>query len=53
MIPLFFFVVNIGQAGKVFPKATPFLHGQGYAAFSLPSLLLRSRSDLRQVCRLV
>jgi len=44
MIPLFFFVVNIGQAGKVFPKATPFLHGQGYAAFSLPSALLTAAS---------
>lgn len=27
-IPLYFFVVNIGQAGKIFPSGdTPFLHG--------------------------
>lgn len=44
-IPLFFFVVNIGQAGKIFPKeGTPFLEGQGYAAFSLPTALLTAAS---------
>ncbi len=40
-IPLFFLVVNVGQAGKIFPSAsTDFLFGQGYAAFQLPSSLL-------------
>jgi ABC-2 type transport system permease protein len=40
-IPLFFLVVNVGQAGKIFPSAsTEFLLGQGYAAFQLPSSLL-------------
>ncbi|HEX7132632.1 MAG TPA: ABC transporter permease [Iamia sp.] len=44
-IPLFFFVVNVGQAGKIFPKeGTPFLEGQGYAAFSLPTALLTAAS---------
>lgn len=44
-IPLFFFVVNIGQAGKIFPsEGTPFLEGQGYAAFSLPTALLTAAS---------
>jgi len=44
-IPLFFFVVNIGQAGKIFPKeGTPFLEGQAYAAFSLPTALLTAAS---------
>ena len=44
-IPLFFFVVNVGQAGKIFPKeGTPFLEGQGYAAFSLPAALLTAAS---------
>ena len=44
-IPLFFFVVNIGQASKIFPSAdTPFLEGQGYAAFSLPTALLTAAS---------
>ena len=37
-IPLFFLVVNVGQAAKIFPSAsTEFLHGQGYGAFQLPS----------------
>ena len=37
-IPLFFLVVNVGQAAKIFPSgATPFLMGQNYAAFQLPS----------------
>ena len=44
-IPLFFLVVNVGQAGKVFPgSSTPFLHGQGYAGFQLPSSLLLAGS---------
>jgi len=44
-IRLFFFVVNVGQAGKIFPKeGTPFLEGQGYAAFSLPAALLTAAS---------
>ena len=44
-IPLFFLVVNVGQAAKIFPsKGTDFLFGQGYAAFQLPSSLLVSAS---------
>ena len=44
-IPLFFFIVNIGQASKIFPKdGTPFLEGQSYAAFSLPAALLTAAS---------
>jgi ABC-2 type transport system permease protein len=44
-IPLFFLVVNVGQAGKIFPSAsTGFLHGQGYGAFQLPSSLLLAAS---------
>jgi ABC-2 type transport system permease protein len=44
-IPLFFLVVNVGQAGKIFPSAsTSFLRGQGYAAFQLPSSLLLAAS---------
>jgi ABC-2 type transport system permease protein len=44
-IPLFFLVVNVGQAGKIFPSSsTAFLHGQGYAAFQLPSSLLLAAS---------
>src|SRR5579859_4000682 len=39
-IPLFFLVVNIGQVSKTFPSSTPFLHGQGYAAFQLPVSLM-------------
>jgi ABC-2 type transport system permease protein len=40
-IPLFFLVVNVGQAARIFPSgATAFLHGQNYAAFQLPSSLL-------------
>jgi ABC-2 type transport system permease protein len=40
-IPLFFLVVNVGQAGKIFPSdSTAFLDGQSYAAFQLPSSLL-------------
>ncbi len=44
-IPLFFLVVNVGQAARIFPsKATAFLHGQNYAAFQLPSSLLLAAS---------
>jgi len=44
-IPLFFLVVNVGQAGKIFPSGeTSFLKGQGYAAFQLPSALLLAAS---------
>ena len=44
-IPLFFLVVNVGQAGKIFPSATTdFLQGQGYAAFQLPASLLLAAS---------
>ena len=33
-IPLFFLVVNVGQAAKIFPAhSTKFLYGQGYGAF--------------------
>jgi ABC-2 type transport system permease protein len=44
-IPLFFLVVNVGQAAKIFPgKTTAFLHGQGYGAFQLPASLLLAGS---------
>jgi ABC-2 type transport system permease protein len=44
-IPLFFLVVNVGQAGRIFPAAsTTFLNGQSYAAFQLPSSLLLAAS---------
>src|SRR3954471_11210289 len=44
-IPLFFLVVNTGQAAKIFPSAeTGFLHGQGYGAFQLPTTLLLAAS---------
>ena len=43
-IPLFFLVVNVGQAGRIFSSSTPFLHGQSYAAFQLPSSLLLGAS---------
>lgn len=44
-IPLFFLVVNVGQAAKIFPGgSTAFLHGQGYGAFQLPSSLLLAAS---------
>jgi ABC-2 type transport system permease protein len=40
-IPVFFLIVNFGQAGKIFPSdSTEFLHGQTYAAFQLPISLL-------------
>ena len=44
-IPLFFLVVNTGQAGRIFPgSSTGFLNGQGYGAFQLPSSLLLAAS---------
>jgi ABC-2 type transport system permease protein len=44
-IPLFFLVVNVGQAARIFPTgSTPFLAGQSYAAFQLPSALLLAAS---------
>jgi ABC-2 type transport system permease protein len=44
-IPLFFLVVNVGQAARIFPgKTTAFLHGQGYGAFQLPSSMLLAAS---------
>src|ERR671937_3199922 len=44
-IPLFFLVVNVGQAAKIFPgDSTAFLNGQGYGAFQLPSSLLLAAS---------
>ncbi|MGZ8648396.1 MAG: ABC transporter permease, partial [Solirubrobacteraceae bacterium] len=40
-----FLVVNVGQAGKIFPAtSTEFLYGQGYAAFQLPVSLLLAAS---------
>ena len=44
-IPLFFLVVNTGQAAEVFPSDdTGFLEGQGYGAFQLPIALLLAAS---------
>jgi ABC-2 type transport system permease protein len=43
-IPIFFLVVNVGQVAKVFPSGTPFLKGQNYAAFQLPSSILLAAS---------
>ena len=44
-IPLFFLVVNTGQAADIFPsEGTPFLEGQGYGAFQLPITLLLAAS---------
>lgn len=44
-IPLFFLVVNTGQAADIFPSAsTEFLRGQGYGAFQLPTSLLLASS---------
>lgn len=44
-IPLFFLVVNVGQAARIFPSgSTDFLRGQNYAAFQLPSSLLAAAS---------
>jgi ABC-2 type transport system permease protein len=39
-IPLFFLAVNVGQVSETFPSSTPFLEGQGYAAFQLPVSLM-------------
>jgi len=44
-IPIFFLVVNTGQAADVFPSSTTeFLRGQGYGAFQLPTTLLLAAS---------
>ncbi|MGH9278139.1 MAG: ABC transporter permease [Acidimicrobiales bacterium] len=44
-IPLFFLVVNVGQAARIFPTgATQFLEGQNYAAFQVPSAMLLAAS---------
>jgi ABC-2 type transport system permease protein len=44
-IPLFFLVVNVGQAARIFPEgSTEFLEGQNYAAFQLPSSLILAAS---------
>ena len=45
LIPLFFLVVNVGQAARIFPiESTPFLRGQNYAAFQLPATILLAAS---------
>jgi len=45
LIPLFFLVVNVGQAARIFPTgSTPWLEGQSYAAFQLPSSILLAAS---------
>ena len=44
-IPIFFLIVNTGQAADIFPSAsTEFLKGQGYGAFQLPITLLLAAS---------
>jgi ABC-2 type transport system permease protein len=44
-IPIFFLVVNTGQAAEIFPSSsTSFLEGQGYGAFQLPTTLLLAAS---------
>jgi len=44
-IPIFFLVVNTGQAADIFPsESTDFLEGQGYGAFQLPITLLLAAS---------
>ncbi len=44
-IPLFFLVVNTGQAARIFPsESTDFLEGQSYGAFQLPITLLLAAS---------
>jgi ABC-2 type transport system permease protein len=44
-IPIFFLVVNTGQAAKIFPtESTDFLKGQSYGAFQLPITLLLAAS---------
>lgn len=45
LIPLFFLVVNVGQAARIFPSdGTAFLNGQSYAGFQLPVSLLLAAS---------
>src|SRR5215475_1950292 len=45
LLPTLFLVVNVGQAGKIFPAAsTSFLKGQGYGAFQLPNSMLLAAS---------
>jgi ABC-2 type transport system permease protein len=45
LIPLFFLVVNVGQAARIFPSSsTEFLNGQSYAAFQVPVSLLLAAS---------
>jgi ABC-2 type transport system permease protein len=44
-IPIFFLIVNTGQAADIFPsEATDFLQGQDYFAFQLPITLLLAAS---------
>jgi hypothetical protein len=44
-IPIFFLVVNTGQAAEILPsESTEFLEGQGYGAFQLPITLLLAAS---------
>jgi ABC-2 type transport system permease protein len=44
-IPIFFLIVNTGQAAEIFPSSsTEFLEGQGYGAFQLPITLLLAAS---------
>ena len=44
-IPLFFLVVNVGQAARIFPVGgTSWLEGQNYAAFQLPAAILLAAS---------
>lgn len=44
-IPIFFLIVNTGQAAEIFPsESTAFLEGQGYGAFQLPITLLLAAS---------
>ena len=44
-IPIFFLIVNTGQAADIFPsESTEFLRGQGYGAFQLPTTLLLAAS---------
>jgi ABC-2 type transport system permease protein len=52
-IPLFFLAVNIGQVEQTFPSSTPFLHGQGYAAFQIPVSLLFAVSTVTSGMALV
>ena len=46
LIPIFFLVVNVGPGGQDLPDrlAPPWLEGQSYAAFQLPSTLLLAAS---------